>query len=262
MNFCKRTTLKDNASSGDIPKSWRIVCIIQLCFAFTTLLWILGTPFTDELYKNKKALTSITWLTDLESNQYQNLTSPQKAKLEQIHNSALKAMQTTFLQKSAKSVESLFRQTPISKLTWLTLAFLLPLLVMKQVDGGRELFWLFPLLSLLYIWQVAPMKQPESLIPEESYLEQRYLSAPISGTVTEQREQLEEAWKNYVIAEWSQRGESKDEKFANGMYHFVFESTVREWEAPPAKPGIFTVAGYLVWNLIAATVLSMRRLPK
>lgn len=259
MNFCKRTALKDNESVGDIPKSWRIICILQLCLAFTTLLWVLGSPFTDELYKNRKALSSIEWLTDEGVNEYATLTSQQKTKLEEIRSGALEGMQEPFLQKLGQSIESLFRGTPISKLAWLVLAFLLPIFVMKQVDGARELFWLFPLLAILYIWQVAPMKSGESLIPDESYLEHHYLSAPISGTVAQQREQLEEAWENYIIAEWSKSGETKDEKFSNGMYHFVFESTVKEWEAPPLKPGLITVGSYLIWNLIAALGVSMRK---
>lgn len=261
MNFCQKTTLKENGSDNDIPKSARIVCIIQLCLAFTVLLWVFGTPFTDELYRNKKTTAAIEWLTIENSEYYETLSPDKKSDLQHIYEKAHNGIQESFLQKLAKSFEELLLQTPITKQLWLLLAFILPFLVMKQIEGSREVFWVFPILALLYAWQVGPQKNLHTLYPTESYLEQHYLSAPITGSITEQKEQLEKAWQSYIAAEWSkaEKNSSPNEKFANGLYHFIYETTILEWSQPPIKPGILTLGSYVIWNLLAAFVVNRRK---
>lgn len=263
MNFCQKTTLKENDSQNDIPKSARIVCIIQLCLAFTVLLWVLGTPFTDELYRNKKTVTAIEWLTIENSEYYDTVPAEKKSELQSIYKQAHNGLQDSFRNKLVKSVEELFLQTPITKQLWLLLALILPFLVMKQIEGSREVFWVFPFLALLYAWQVAPLKNPETLYPTESYLEQHYLSAPIKGSMAQQKEQLDAGWQSYIATEWSKADEnsSQTEKFANGLYHFIYESTILEWIQPPLKPGILTLASYLIWNLFAAYLINRRKTP-
>lgn len=260
MQFCQRNNNPTSPLTDEIPKRIRIFCIIQLCIAFSVLLWILCSPFTESLYESKKTLSTIRWLVDDQS-EYFDQTAPEvKNQIFKLEAAASRSMQESFLNKSKQSIENLFLGIPISKLLWLLLALLLPILVLKQVDGARELFWLFPVLAVFYALQNFPATAPEPIYPSESYLENRYLESPITGSIEQQKNLLEQAWKKFIVTEWSKESvsASDEEKFVNGLYHFILNKTLQE-SSGPSKPGPWTLACYFIWNLTAALVVGVLR---
>lgn len=260
MNICKKTdTVADNLTP-DISKMARIACILQLCVAFSVLLWILGSPFTEALYENKKSLGELKWITTEHSEMFQTLPQLEQNRLLTLQERVTIRMQEPFMQKLAKSVEGLFVGMPVSKLIWLLLAVILPIMVMKQTEGAREAFWMLPALAIIYAWQLMPLQTPESIYPTESYLESKYMEKPLAGSMEIQKNNLELAWKDYVVTEWSKAPAyaTQAEKFANGLYHFIVQKTLMEQEQPVPKPGAWTLMCYVVWNLFAAFAVSRK----
>jgi hypothetical protein len=250
----------DESAPADISKTARIACILQLCVAFSVLLWILGAPFTEALYENKKTLTELEWITIEHSEMFKNLPQERQEQIIAIQQRAQQGLQETFRQKIVKSVEGLFLGIPVSKIIWLILALILPIMVMKQVEGSREVFWLLPILAIVYTWQMLPLQIPTSIYPTESYLESKYMSAPLSGSIDMQKNNLELAWKAYIVAEWSKAPAyaTNAEKFADGLYHFIVQKTLVEHGQPEPKPGPWTLMSYIAWNFLAAWAVSRK----
>lgn len=263
MNFHKKSEPVDGSLAPDISKWARTACILHLCIAFSVLFWILGAPFTEALYLNKKASKELEWLTIEHEELYNTLPQSDQKLISSFQKKISLESNESFQRKMAKSVESFFLGMPVSKLLWLFLSILLPVLVMKQIDGARESFWLLPLLTAVYAWQMMPIQSTPSIYPTETYLEKKYLKGPLSGSIEEQRDMLELAWKSYIIEEWTQapKDSSDGEKFANGMYHFIAQKTLLEMNQPPQKPGPWTLGAYLMWNLSAAFCIFFSKVP-
>lgn len=261
MNICKGRIEKEPNLTTDIPKSVRIVCILQLCIAFSVLLWILGAPFTESLYENKKLRGNLEWLTLKNPEFFQELPLGKQKEILLLQKNAEKEQQEPALAKIGRSIKGLLAETPVSKQLWLLLSLVLPVMVMKQVDGSRVVFLLLPVLTALYVWQIFPQQALPSLYPTESYLEKNYLKHPINGSLESQRKQLEMAWQAYIATEWSTlpKEVTENQKFANGLYQFIAQKTLIEKSLPSSKPGYWTLGLYFLWNLFAACMVNKKK---
>lgn len=251
MSFCTKKSRSPESETGDIPKSVRITCILQLCIVFSMLLWIAGKPFTEQLYEYRKGTKQLEWLIDLHPEKYENVSQGEKEILERMRSEIERGMQESFGTKFKRSIEALFLDTPLSKLMWIVLAGVLSIMIMKQKEGAREAVWLLPLLAIVYAIQIGnspPMKSP---YPSEEYLEKHYMHGSIGSTLEEQRTQLESAWQKYLATEWSTlpAGTDEKERLGDGLYQFTLKKSLSEWKSPPEKPGPWTLGCYVLWNL-------------
>ncbi|MBA3239555.1 MAG: hypothetical protein H0T62_14600 [Parachlamydiaceae bacterium] len=247
----------------------RMAAIIQLCFAFSLLLWIISQPFMGDLFAVKserllsQELIGKTALMELLPASEQESIKLYDEKLQQ-------KLQHSFLEKFKASMQLLFIQTAPFKQAWLLFSFLLPLFLLLRIEGAIQACWLLPILTLAYAVDnqfnaQLPKKNPDTyLFPSESVLIQNHLRAPLSNSISKQQKQLTEGWKNYLISEWAKEGISSDlslyeEQVEKGEFAFnVARLKTRSlfgllaMEKGPERQSLAILGLYLAWNSLFA----------
>ena len=117
----------------------------------------------------------------------------------------------SFFKKSSKAFSILFFEMPIYERLWLLLSLIVPIMLLKKVDGAAQLVWLLPLLAAFYAFDnrwhgssPAPASDYQ-LFPTEKTLVENYLNEPLSPNIFEQQGQLQKAWKEYLIQVWNKQ---------------------------------------------------------
>ena len=119
-----------------------------------------------------------------------------------------KRLDVGFIEKIGHAVEGLW-QLPLFEKAWIFFAVLIPILLLKHVDGALQLVWILPLLAFAYAvenrWQGAPkeMTLEEKLFPSETTLLQEILGEPLDKSLVKQQLQLERGWQLYLVKEWA-----------------------------------------------------------
>lgn len=274
-----------------IPMPARICSIIQLCLAFTIILWNLGQPFAGDLFSAKSKL--ILYQDVMGTNSHQEQLSTEKqvrlqrnaqrfAGLTDAEKSVILKglvqvqikLQRSFLDKMKSAMHILFFEIPIFEQAWLILSLLIPIMLLKRVEGAVQAVWLLPLLAGLYAfdnrWHGHIPRPTEDILlfPTEQVLVEKFLGEPFSANVFEQREQLQGAWRRYLIEVWggqSPRNQSKDELHAEkGEFAFNLarlqliakdnsKSLTRGMQEPLVILGF-----YIFWNALFAAVVWKR----
>lgn len=226
-----------------IPTQARVCAIIQLCLAFTVILWNLSEPFAGELFSIKSNLVLYHDVMGTPSND----TSLPEEKRERLKHNAkyfaelsekqkglillglqknLDALQRTFFDKLKKSFTTLLIEIPPFEQAWVILSVLISIMLLKRIEGARQVIWLLPLLAALYAFDNRWYGQPPSLpadaqlFPSEQILIENYYKKPLSNNIFEQQAQLQEAWKIYLVKEWTPPAHNKE----------LFESQVKRGE--------------------------------
>lgn len=250
-----------------IPTPARVVAILQLCLAFTCLIWVIGYPFMGAHFEvKKKKLQYERVIGDKE--QFQRLPLSDRNDIlkgyEDLGNS-----ETSFIGKVKESIEILLLKISKFELIWIILGLVIPIALLKKVDGAESVVWLFPIVALAFAWenlsQPINPKSEGALYPSEKTIIEKYLKVPFSSNILEQREQLLLGWQNYVIREWageepSVNGEVFAQQFENGEFLFSVERLKR---MESSKENIFRVQKspfllllYVIWNFIFAIVVA------
>lgn len=269
----------------------RICAIIQLCLAFTVLIWNVALPFTGELFTTKSkqllyqdviGISSSTSAPDLQkharlarnSARFKALPSSQQAVIHDGYEKIQAHMQRPFVDKMGDGLRHLlFEMSGFAKV-WLILSFVIPCLLLKKIEGAKQAVWLLPLLTACYAFQNRwegsndDVLHKETLFPSEQVLIVNYMPEPLSNDVFKQREQLLNAWNLYLIKEWapsSIREEASltfEQKVEEGEFAFNFKrlqhppynvSLSQTSEYPP-RESLFILALYLFWNFLFAVI--------
>lgn len=283
----KKRIKKEYPPGTFIPLPARLCAIIQLCLAFMIILWNASQPFMGEIFTYKsqmliyqdvmgisKLSDSVDTITRRERNQqrFEALSPAEKTQLTQYYRELLKLSQRTFIEKFGRSLHILAFEIPFYEQLWLILSLILPILLLKRIEGAEQAIWLLPLLSCVYAFdnhrygRYAPPSAEAQLFPSEYVLMNEYLKQPLSSDLLEQKEQLLAAWRLYLIQEWTSplKGNlSIDQSSEEGEFAF---NIARIKSLPPPKNILagktqtnkeskFILALYLFWNLFfAATV--------
>lgn len=205
-----------------IPTTARVVAIIHLCLAFTILAWNASLPFSGELFSIKSRILLYKYVMGIEdqkelsserlsrnANRFNALAEDQKTFLINGYNQLRKLNERTFFVKLQRSAEILAFGIPSFEQAWILFSIIIPILLLKKVKGSVQVIWILPLLALLYAvdnrWNgISPkMDEERQLFPSETYLVENYLSKPLTSNFLEQKNELELAWKRYLIAEWA-----------------------------------------------------------
>lgn len=275
----------------------RICAIIQLCLAFVIILWNISQPFMGELFTYKsymliyqdimgisKSTDSIERLARLERNKqrFEALSAIKKAQLIRHYQELQQLSQRTFVEKLQRSIHILIFEIPFYEQLWLILSLVLPILLLKRVEGASQAIWLLPLLTSIYAidnyryGREAMLPVEARLFPSEHVLVNDYLQQPLSSNLLEQKEQLLAAWKLYLIQKWSPHVSFEnhgdiDQLAEEGEFAF---NIARVQSLPPLKDiiasktqdnkeSLFVLAIYLFWNFFfAATVFRLKYLLK
>jgi hypothetical protein len=277
-----------------IPTSLRVALIAQICAGLCCLLWIVSYPFAGVYFTHKSDLlliesvmgkqASLKALSAQKSAEFEPMAKAFSRLFEQQDQLTQKWVKDqefkkiTLLQKSLseKLYNSLkyFREIPLFEFIWACAAVLVSVCLLLKNPWSLIGVWLLPVAAAAYVISniqngINPLQISERhLFPTESDL----LAEPLKGSLAEQRERLEKAWKSYLIAHWakqipSSNREQFERQAISGEFYFNLER-IRHLPASPMQTfwerKSFSLLGiYLLWNLsIAIYVYSLCRRKK
>lgn len=276
-----------------IPTPARVMAIIQLCLAFSVILWNASQPFMGELFelKSKQLLAYDVMGISSEhlSGSMAEIAKTKKERLERntarfqalplakqqtIANQSAQwqhELQRSFLDKLKRSFYGLAFGIPPFKQVWLLLSLVVPVLLLKRVEGARYVLWLLPLATMLYAvenrWHGISSNSVESqLFPKEQVLIRNYIEGPLRGNIFEQQSQLMHGWKHYLVTEWAKESpfsepELFEEQAEKGEFAFNLarlaakktdersEEVDRVGRQRETQKPLSVLAVYLFWNL-------------
>lgn len=261
----------------------RICAIIQLCLAFSLLLWNASEPFVGEIFTLKSRILLYQDVIGipandqiakekrerLERNAARFQALPKQIKDQLVDNMHLiqKQLQRSFGDK-IKSMLSLFayKISPY-ELAWIFFSIIISILLLKRVEGAAQALWLLPVLTACYAIDGRLFSPPvqasleSTLFPTEQELVDHYTSTPLSEDVFKQQEQLLLGWKRYLIINWTKHSPSPDpilfEKQAEeGEFHFTLarldlrakQSNFLTLAKTPLPPSLPLILLYFFWN--------------
>lgn len=277
-----------------IPMPARICCIIQLCIAFTVLFWNLSQPFVGELFHAKSKLVLFQDVMGVTANssqlspqkqerlirnaeRFSSLPEEQKEGINQGLQILHEQIQSSFLDKLFRSFQFIF-QMPLFEKTWLILSFIIPIMLLKRVEGALQAVWLLPLLAALYAFDnrlhgYTPHPSSDMrLFPTEEALVTKFMNEPLSDNVFEQQGQLQLAWKHYLVKEWTKEKiaadpemierQAEDGEFAFNLARLKFIS--QDLQEKDHSFGIIQeplaiLSLYIFWNILFASMASRYR---
>jgi hypothetical protein len=270
-----------------IPTSARVCAILQLCVAFSALLWNLSQPFAGELFRQKSRVllyeeiighSSSTIFSQerferLERNKiwFEKLPEKRKINLLQGYQNTKKEIQQPFIDKAALALKLLLFDLPVFEQAWILFSILLAILLLKRVEGAHLAIWLLPLIAICYcidnrLSGRTSSNEESSLFPSEKKIVQEYVKTTLSRNIFEQEKQLKEGWNLYLVREWLKQSPSKDPSaFKMQIEEAEFAFTIARIEKRlldeqqekrfffPKKHS-FILACYLFWNLFFAYI--------
>ena len=265
----------------------RLMAIVQLCLAFSLLLWHVMQPFMGEYFALRSQMLLYEYvmgsptLLKLKPEQEGQLLK-QREKFEQLPVKEMILSDYQQLEKYAKrplmdKVEQGFRgliqHVPPFEQAWIFFSIVISVMILKKSEGAKHAAWLLLLIVLAYAADNLISGRPraiqpdERLFPTEEQIIQHYLSAPLSSSPQTQQEQLERGWNRYLIDHWVM---NEGEQLDDAKYNF----TVARLEALHGQPrsdwlhtyqiksSLLTLLFYLLWNGLFALIVSRRTLPQ
>ncbi len=272
--FCKRLK-KEIAPGTFISTPARLMAILQLCLAFTVLAWQAGYPFMGELFEIKSKLLVYDYVMGVNNatyaEQFSNLPEKKKEEILREYQTLKAHLGRPFVDKALDSVERVFFSLSPFKLLWIFFSIIIPILLLKKVEGAASVIWLLPLTTMVFIvhnrWygEVVPLSKDTQLFPTEEIIVNNYLRHPLSSDLNLQEKQLRNGWELYLIEEWAKETPSSDAfqfTLQKEKGDFAFNlARLSGLEIKPYKSFNNTqesypvLALYLFWNLSFALVV-------
>lgn len=257
-----------------IPTPARILAIVQLCLAFSLFAWQGSQPFMGDLFRVKSEMLVyqdimgietplLTETQRLKRNHTRFEALPHFSKQLIIHQYALleNHLQDSFLYKLKKSMRIFASELSPYEIAWILLSIVIPILLLKKIEGAQQAIWLLPLVTILFALDngISPQSLSENSqsFPNEEIIVNNYLKQPLSASILEQREQLIKGWKLFLIEEWAHEIPSSDpEQFIlqaeAGEFAFTINrlktASFKEYNYRAPLP-VFLLALYVIWNL-------------
>lgn len=148
------------------------------------------------------------------------------------------------------------------ELAWIFFSIVIPILLLKRIEGARHAAWLLPVMALLFLFEnqkANVLLDPEQTIfPSEHKIIHTYLKEPLGADILKQREQLLHGWLLYLITEWAHEAPSDDAatfqvQAEKGEFLFNIERlefVPEKWIQP--KTSLLLLCVYLAWNFFFA----------
>ena len=254
--FRKRVK-KEYPAGTFIATPARIMAILQLCLVFTVFCWQLSKPFMADLYQVKSKMAVFDFVLK-DQERFKLLPEAKKEEIFVQYKKLENQLATPYFTKLIGSMESLFQLSP-TFLVWLVLGTIVPIMLLKKVDGARQLVWLMAFVALAYCFENRFFESPKQLTPEEqlfpseALIVKEYLEEPFSDDVFVQHEQLQRGWDNYLDRMWGQ-----GQGASNGLYAFNVERALTlgsQTEPARSQHSLLVLGMFLFWNLSFAFVV-------
>lgn len=268
-------------STYGLPKFIRILVIIHLCFVFTFLAWEGIYAFSKESLSKKSKLELFQFAFAKEPHEnnatYLNeLPDSEKRLLDSKHQEILETKGNSFFQNVLSMVHAWsFEISPWFQ-TWILFSLLSCFFILFRIKGVQIAIWVLPITILGYAYfhhvVLEPVKPAmSSLVPSESELIGKYLDHPLRASITDQKNDLEFAWKHYLIDRWSHEVASIDPdvfytQAERGYYMFIVANlkssntqTIDTFTSPLfLRAPFLLVCLYFIWNTFFALFVSYR----
>lgn len=254
--FRKRVK-KEYPAGTFIATPARVMAILQLCVVFTILCWQMSKPFMADLYQTKSKMAVFDFVLK-DQERFSSLPEAKKQEILTHYEKLKEQLATPFVSKLMGSFLSLSQFSP-TFLIWLILGTVLPILLLKKVDGARPLIWLMVFVALAYCFEnrffepALSATREELLFPSEALIVKDHMSEPLSNDPFTQHEQLKRGWDHYLDQVWG-----KGKGSAEGLFAFNVERAVALATEPPVSRGqqpLLLLAFFLFWNLSFAFVV-------
>lgn len=273
-----------------MSKWQRFLVIIQLCLAFSLVLWYVFQPFMGEYFSLRSRLLLYEYVfgnseifknqadkeSKLERNaqRYQQLKSSQKETIEKDYQALQNYSQRPALTKIQDGINLLFRYIPPFQLAWLFFVIIIGIMLLLQKPAAKQAAWILPLIALAYLVDNrmnghSPALQADaSLFPSENQLIAEYLPANTSKNNV-QRHELQEGWNQYLLANWTTNAtESKKETaLEEAEFNFTIARLMLIRQMAPnywlssfnEKSGYGVLGMYVAWNFYFAWKMNQSR---
>lgn len=242
----------------------RVMAIVHLCLTFSVILGLFSTPFTEEYLSFRSRLLLYEYLmhSPQHQNRFQALPASQQEALSSAYASLSKYAQRPVMEKVVDGMKKLFCHTPLFQQAWFCFSFILAICVLKRREGIAQAIWILPLLTCAYGIETHSLckshepREEYSLFPSEEMLIQNYRGAPLSASLSLQKQELEDAWHAYLIAEWTDQQVNKEEALDSGFFNFtlarLLHQTHEDRSPLSSPPSQITILVYFVWNCLLA----------
>lgn len=254
-----------------IPTPARICAIIHLCAALTLLLWIASQPFMGDLFAIKSELLLYDSVLDRPESMAE-LTPDLRRFVNSGKENLMKKMQLRFVEKLTSMIRLLFLSLPTFESAWLFFSLVLPVMLLKRVEGAAQACLLLPIITLAYAVdnQInVPLTQDDSdriLFPTEEFIVHRYLNSPPSGTILEQQIALKSGWDRFLIERQVGQIPSEDpaifkRQLEKGEFAFTIDRLrlranrpILAVDSKIKRESPIILGVYLLWNCLFAGV--------
>jgi hypothetical protein len=256
-----------------IPGPARICAIIQLCIAFSILLWEMAQPFTGELFRQKS--NALLYEEVIDNPKFASLPQEQQSQILAHYDAVKIEKQRSFEAKVAAAADRMLFHGSVFKRSWLLFSIILPIFLLKRREGALAALWILPLLALCYAVDnqrsgTRFISQEAQLFPSEKEIVEKYVAGGLSPHIFEQQEQLRTGWKHYLVQEWLEERPSHDpqlfeQQAQEGAFAFALArlekrqlDNARKARLPIQQEHPLILGIYLFWNVLFALVASLK----
>lgn len=259
-----------------IPFPQRILAIIQLCLAFSLILWYAAQPFLGEYFNLKSNILLYEYVLGT-SNILKSASQKEKLKRNTDRFTSLPEEKKALIQNDYAKLYTYSTRPLLTKLLdglkalfavgafewgWIIFSILTSVLILLKIEGAEKAAWLLPILVLAgsinnqFTHHVSESSDID-LFPKESVIIQDYVEGQLSPHVNEQRDQLQKGWNRYLAANWSNSNDVEEGEFNFTLarldkmtfqiptdWHFFFREKTKE--------GLMLI--YLLWNCAFAWI--------
>ncbi len=276
-----------------MTKAKRIILALNLCLVFTFLAWKVSEPFIEGYFQRQMETSllqtligangqNLKLLKNLDSEQVETLQAnhslfselplyKQEAiqqRLEFLHTDGPLSLSEKF----SLAFHNITQGTSSYLQAWMLISTVVSFLFLFQIDGAKQLTFLLPLIAIafsistLFYPIMGKVPADYQLFPSEESLLSHYNDKALSADISLQQEELRDAWKYFIITEWTKETPSHDttllnEQFTRGQYIFNLARANR-LEHPadyvmtvPHNSSLALLLIFFLWNLFIAWFL-------
>lgn len=273
-----------------IPTPVRIVVILMLCLVFSLILIRMSDPFMGELFSNKSKKILFHFVMGVPQGGSSELLSteqqPDNAQrfaalplgdqhfLNEEYAKLQQQSSRSFLDKLGQSFHLLIFDLPLFERAWIALALTISIFLLLRIEGTLYAVWLLPVVTLCYVlnngWFAPPheLSAEAKLFPSEKEIVKNHLKQPLKRDIEEQRLQLLDGWKQYLVVHWAHQEPSSDAQTFNKQVsegEFAFnlarlKTVLSEKQVTPGtgRESTFLLCLYFFGNLLFALFVSRK----
>lgn len=237
----------------------RILAIVQLCFAFSLLLWDISQQFLGEYFKIHSRLLVYEYV--ISNPLFEHVSTDQKNEIINDYKTLLSYSQRPTLEKIREGLEKLAVKTPVFEQAWIFFSIIIAVLILLKVEGALESTITIFLITIGYcvvnycFGHEEPTSLEEMLIPKEEFIIKNYITEDAKTIIT--KNLLEEGWKQYLIEKWSKTGQVEEGEFyfTLARLNLIRREALSSWlDFYNKKQSIPILFIYLCWNTFFSVV--------